>query len=264
MGVVVTVEDGIADIVLDRPEKLNTMSPEMYAALGDAFIQVRDDPDVRVALLRGAGEKAFCAGGDLFESLPRLASGDHDVSVWDDAHLKHVDLFKPVIAAVHGWCLGAGLEILLGTDIRIASRTAVFGLPEAGVGIVPAGGTLARLTRQIPYAHAMDLLLSSRRIDAAEAYSMGLVSAVVEPEELLKTAREKAIALSRLSQQSLRVIKESVLRLSDMPLSAALHAEAVYGQRSFLSADAAEGLDAFRDRRPPRFSTRPQRGYRRQ
>jgi enoyl-CoA hydratase len=263
MGVVVTVEDGIAEIVLDRPEKLNTMTPDMYRELGEAFIRVREDPAICVALLRGAGTRAFCAGGDLRESLPRLVDGEYDISEWDAAHLKNIELFKPVVAAVDGWCLGAGLEILLGTDIRIAARTAVFGLPEAGVGLVPAGGTLVRLTRQIPYAHAMDLLLSSRRIDAAEAYSMGLVSAVVEPEVLLEVAREKAVALSRQSQQSLRVIKESVARLGDMPLSVALHAEAAYGEKAFLAADAAEGLHAFSDGRPPRFASHAQKGYQR-
>ncbi|MFD6315271.1 enoyl-CoA hydratase/isomerase family protein [Streptomyces nigra] len=264
MGVLMTVEDGIAEIVLDRPEKLNTITPDMYRELGDAFIRVREDPSIRVALLHGTGSRAFCAGGDLRESLPRLVDGEYDISEWDAAHLKDIELFKPVVAAVDGWCLGAGLEILLGTDIRIAARTAIFGLPEAGKGLVPAGGTLARLTRQIPYAKAMDLLLSSRRIDAAEAYSMGLVSAVVEPEVLLKVAWEKAIALSRQSQQSLQVIKESVMRLGDMPLSVALHAEAAYGQKAFLSPDAHEGLMAFRDGRSPNFSSRAQKSYQRQ
>ncbi|MFI8301801.1 enoyl-CoA hydratase/isomerase family protein [Streptomyces nigra] len=264
MGVVLTVDDGIAEIVLDRPEKLNTMTPDMYRELGEAFIRVREDPDISVALLHGAGSRAFCAGGDLSESLPKLADGQHDISEWDAAHLKNIDLFKPVVAAVDGWCLGAGLEILLGTDIRIAARTAVFGLPEAGKGLVPAGGTLARLTRQIPYTRAMDLLLSSRRIDAAEAYSMGLVSSVVEPEVLLKVAWEKAVALSRQSQQSLRVIKESVIRLGDMPLSVALHAEAVYGQKGFRSPDAHEGLAAFREGRSPNFCPPAQQSYQRQ
>ncbi|MFG2000400.1 enoyl-CoA hydratase/isomerase family protein [Spirillospora sp. NPDC048911] len=253
MTVIMNVRDGIADIQLARPDKRNAMTRQMYRRLGESFISVRDDPHVRVALIRGSTPDAFCAGADLEDVAPDLIDGHHDVSAWDDAHLKHVDLFKPVIAAVDGYCLGGGFEILLATDIRIAARTAQFGLPEPKVGMVPAGGSLAKLVRQIPYAHAMNLLLTGRRIDAAEALSIGLVSEVVEPSDLLPTARDMAAALTRLSQRSLEVIKEAVLRLSDLPQSAALHAEALYGQKAFTSPEAAEGVAAFRQGRAPRF-----------
>ncbi|MEU2718193.1 enoyl-CoA hydratase/isomerase family protein [Streptomyces sp. NPDC007205] len=255
MAVELTVQDSIADIVLNRPDKRNAMTQAMYHQLADAFAYVRDDEAIRVAVLRGSTPEAFCAGADLTEAAPGLTEGHFDISEWDGAHLKNMNLFKPVIAAVDGYCLGGGLEIMLGTDIRIAASTAVFGLPEAGVGLVPAGGTLTRLVRQIPYAHAMDLLLTGRRIDAAEAYAIGLISTVVDPADLVATAHNKAAALAQLSQQSLRVIKESVLRLSDLPLSAALHAEAVYGQKAFLGKEAAEGLAAFSENRPPNFGT---------
>ncbi|MFF5106317.1 enoyl-CoA hydratase/isomerase family protein [Streptomyces sp. NPDC000134] len=253
VSVVFSVDDGIADITLDRPERHNAMTPQMYRDLGDAFAAVRSDPAIRVAIVRGSEPTAFCAGADLIDSAPGLTRGEFDISAWDDAHQKNSDVFKPVIAAVDGYCLGGGLEIMLGTDIRIAARTAVFGLPEPGVGLVPAGGTLVRLIRQIPYACAMDLLLTGRRLTAAQALSFGLISRVVEPAELLTTTREVATALSRLSQRSLHVIKMAVTRLSDLPPSAAFRAEAAYGGLAFRSADAAEGLAAFAEGRPPVF-----------
>jgi enoyl-CoA hydratase/carnithine racemase len=133
------------------PDKLNSLTLAMYEDLGAAFAEVRDDDSVGVAILTGDGDRAFCVGADLTESIPALAEGRFDISEWDPAHQKHTSLFKPMIAAVNGLCLGGGFEIMLSTDIRIAADTAVFGLPERGVGVVPAGGTLTRLTRQIPY-----------------------------------------------------------------------------------------------------------------
>ncbi|WP_119295039.1 enoyl-CoA hydratase/isomerase family protein [Streptomyces sp. YIM 130001] len=253
MSIELCLADGIAEIVLNRPDKHNAMTLEMYEDLGRAFERVRVDPSIRAAVVRGSTPAAFCAGADRLEAVPALVEGRCDISAWDGAHLKNTDVFKPVISAIDGYCFGAGFEIMLGTDIRIAARTAVFGLPEAAAGLVPAGGTLVRLVRQIPYAHAMDLLLSGRRITADEALAMGLVSQVVEPEELLATARRRVIALGSLSQHALRVIKESVIRLGDLPQSEAFGAEAVCGGEAFRSADAAEGVAAFAERRAPRF-----------
>lgn len=243
-------------ITINHPDKLNALTLAMYDELADAFDSARSDAAVATVVLTGAGERAFCVGADLSESIPALAEGRFDISHWDGAHQKHTRLFKPVISAVNGLALGGGFEIMLSTDLRVASRTAQFALPEVGIGVVPAGGTLARLTRQIGYAHAMELLLLGDRIDADTAYRMGLVNLVVEPNEVLDAAMRWADRLATLSGNALDVVKRSVLQLGDMPLDAAFHAEALYGQQAFDSDDARAGLIAFANRETPRFPSR--------
>jgi enoyl-CoA hydratase/carnithine racemase len=250
------VDDGIALITIDRPEKLNALTLEMYDELGEAFARARDDEEVGVVVLTGAGERAFCVGADLRESIPALAEGRFDISRWDAAHQKHTSLYKPVIAAVNGLCLGGGFEVMLSTDLRVCSERARFGLPEAGVGVVPAGGTLTRLVRQVSYAPAMELMMLGDQIDASEALRIGLVNRVVPQEEVLPVAIRLAERLLAKSGTALEVIKSSILQLSDMPAEAAYHAEALFGQRAFASSDAAEGLQAFAVRRSPRFPSR--------
>jgi enoyl-CoA hydratase/carnithine racemase len=249
-------EGGIAVITLDRPEKLNSLTLAMYDDLAAAFDEVRDDPDLGVAVLTGRGDRAFCVGADLTESIPALASGRFDISRWDGAHQKHTRLFKPVIAAINGLCLGGGFEIMLSTDLRIASDQARFGLPEPGVGVVPAGGTLVRLTRQIPYPWAMELLLTGDPIDAETALRRGLLNRVVPHESLMDEAMGLARRLLERSGTALEVIKSSVIQLGDMPMDAAFHAEALYGQKAFDSEDSREGLAAFAQRRPADFPSR--------
>ncbi|AYJ48366.1 enoyl-CoA hydratase/isomerase family protein [Rhodococcus sp. P1Y] len=244
-----------AVVTIDRPDKLNSLTLAMYDELGQAFASARDDDAVAAVVLTGAG-RAFCVGADLTESIPALAEGRFDISEWDDAHQKHSRLFKPVICAVNGLALGGGFEIMLSTDLRIASETARFGLPEAGVGVVPAGGTLARLTRQISYAHAMELLMLADQIDASTAFRMGLVNSVVEPNRVLETAMEWADRIATLSGNALSVTKRAVQQLADMPLDAAFHAEALYGQQAFASDDARAGLAAFANRSTPVFPSR--------
>lgn len=255
-GITLDRDGPVALIRFDRPEKLNSLTLAMYEELGAAFDEVRDDESVGVAVLTGAGHRAFCVGADLTESIPALAEGRFDISRWDRAHQKHTTLFKPVIAAVNGLCLGGGFEIMLSTDLRIAADTAEFGLPESGVGVVPAGGTLTRLTRQIPYVRAMELMLLGDRITAGTALRYGLLNAVVPADRLLETAMGLAHRLAARSGTALETIKESVLRLGDLPQDQAFHCEALYGQRAFTAADAHEGLAAFAERRPPDFPSR--------
>ncbi|MFF5110383.1 enoyl-CoA hydratase/isomerase family protein [Streptosporangium sp. NPDC000509] len=253
--------DGSTAIIsFARPAKLNALTLAMYDELADAFARVRDDDTIAAAILTGEGERAFCVGADLGESIPALAEGRFDISRWDGAHQKHTSLFKPVIAAVNGLCLGGGFEIMLSTDLRVASEDAEFGLPEPGVGVVPAGGTLARLTRQIPYAWAMRLLLLGERVPAAEALRLGLLNAVVPAQEVMPTALAWAHRIGGLSGTAVATIKQAVLRLGDLPLHQAFHAEALYGQRAFTSPDAREGLAAFAARRSPEFPSRKGQG----
>lgn len=256
MGISLERDGPVAVIRFDRAGKLNALTLAMYDELAAAFAEVRDDTAIAAAVLTGAGDQAFCVGADLGESIPALAEGRFDISRWDGAHQKHTDLFKPVIGAVNGLCLGGGFEILLSTDLRIASDTAEFGLPESGVGVVPAGGTLTRLTRQIPYAWAMQLMLLGDRIPASEALRYGLLNEVVPAADLLDTAMDWAHRLAMRSGTALETIKEAVLRLGDLSQEQAFHSEARYGQQAFTSPDAHEGLAAYAERREPRFPSR--------
>lgn len=256
MGITLEREGSVAIIRFNRPDKLNALTLAMYDELADAFAEVRDDAAIAAAVLTGSGERAFCVGADLGESIPALAEGRFDISRWDGAHQKHTTLFKPVIGAVNGLCLGGGFEILLSTDLRVAGEQAEFQFPEPQVGVVPAGGTLVRLARQIPYAWAMRLLLLAERIPAQEALRYGLLNAVVPAEDVLPTALEWAERLAALSGTAVSTIKEAVLRLSNLPPEEAFHSEALYGQRAFGSADAREGMAAFKQRRDPEFPSR--------
>lgn len=256
MGITLEREGAVAVIRFDRPDKLNALTLAMYDELAESFAEVRDDASITAAVLTGRGDRAFCVGADLGESIPALAEGRFDISRWDGAHQKHTDLFKPVIGAVNGLCLGGGFEILLSTDLRVAGEHAEFQFPEPRVGVVPAGGTLVRLTRQIPYAWAMRLLLLAERINAEEALRYGLLNAVVPGDDVLPTAVEWAQRLSELSGTAVATIKEAVLRLGNLPPEEAFRSEARYGQRAFTSPDAQEGLAAFQQGRAPVFPSR--------
>lgn len=244
---------GIALVTIDRPEKLNALTLSMYDGLGEAFAEVRDDSGIGVAVLTGAGDRAFCVGADLGESIPALTAERFDISEWDAAHQKHSTLEKPVVSAINGLCLGGGFEIMLSTDIRIAADDARFALPETGVGVVPAGGTLVRLVRQIPYAFAMDLMLRGAPIDADTALRYGLLNRVVPKARLRDEAFILAEELLTKSRTAVATVKRAVRALQDLPEDEAFRHEAVLGQQAFASDDAREGLAAFAERRSPVF-----------
>jgi enoyl-CoA hydratase len=216
--------------------------------LGSAFAEARDDGAIRAVVLAGAGDRAFCVGADLTESIPALTSGRFDISAWDPAHLKGMRFYKPIVSAIRGLCIGGGFEIMLASDIRIAAVDAVFQLPEPAHGFVPAGGTLVRLVRQIGYAHAMEILLMAQRFTAAELQLKGLVNYVVAAEEVEPRAHEIAGKIARLSPNAIQTIKEATLTLQDLPWEEAFAKEALLGQRTFTSDDAREGLAAFASR----------------
>lgn len=245
MAIEISRNGPVATVTISRPDKLNALTLAMYEDLGRAFAELRDDDAVHAVVLTGAGEKAFCVGADLTESIPALASGRFDISAWDPAHLKNMDFFKPIVCAVRGLCLGGGFEIMLATDIRIASDDAQFQLPEPSHGFVPAGGTLVRLVRQIGYAHAMEILITARRFTAPELMARGVVNQVVAAAEVLGVASETAERIAALSPGAVQTIKEAVLTLQDLPWAEAFSREALLGQRTFTSEDARRGLAAF-------------------
>jgi enoyl-CoA hydratase/dehydration protein DpgD len=248
MAIDYTVEAGVATVRINRPEKLNALTLAMYDALAQAFVRAQEDPAVRVVLLCGSGERAFCVGADLTESIPALAEGRFDISEWDGAHLKQNGFYKPVVAAIHGLCMGGGFEIMLAADIRIASDTAVFALPEASMGFTPAGGTLVRLTRQIPFAFAMELMLTAERFPARRLAEMGLLNRVVPPEELEPLALSYARGIAQKGAVAVGVIKEAALTLGHLPFDEAFLQEARLGQRAFTSDEAKDGLRRFLSR----------------
>lgn len=245
MAIQVTQEGAVAVVRFARPEKLNAMTLAMYDDLGRAFVDIGQDDRINAVVLAGSGDRAFCVGADLTESIPALASGRFDISAWDPAHLKTGSFFKPIISAVRGMCMGAGFEIMLATDLRIAAEDAVFQFPEVNHGFVPAGGTLVRLTRQIAYAHAMELMLTGRRFSAAELLTRGVINQVVPSQEVEPVAMALAEQIAGKSPVAVQTIKEAALTLHELPIEQAFAKEALLGQRTFTSGAAKEGLARF-------------------
>ncbi len=245
MAIDYEVLDRIAHVRFNRPEKLNALTLAMYEQLAEAFARANDDPEVRVVLLTGAGSRAFCVGADLTESIPALAEGRFDISEWDGAHIKQPGFYKPVVAAINGLCMGGGFEIMLAADIRVAAEDAVFALPEASLGFVPAGGTLVRLARQIPHAFAMELMMTAERFPASRLAEMGLLNRVVPAAELPQAALAYAEGIARKGRVALSVIKEAASTLGHLSLQEAFAREAQLGQRAFTCEEAKAGLQRF-------------------
>ncbi len=219
-------QDGTADITLNRPQALNAYNIRMRDELYEVLGAVRDDPDVLVVILRGAGEKAFCAGADLTEFLTapapviaRQARFQRDV--WG----LFLGIEKPFIAALHGYVLGSGLEMALCCDIRLASEDARFGLPEPGLGIIPAAGGSQTLPRVIGRAAALEMLLSGRWLTAAEAWRLRLVNRVFPRSDLYPEAEKMADKIKLYHPRTVSAIKRAVTRGLDLTLAAGLELE---------------------------------------
>jgi len=245
--------DRIAIVTINRPDAMNAFTADMLRGMDAAFADFNADPDLWVAVLTAAGEKSFCAGMDLKEAIPAMADGD-DLGYGDHTKRPFSDVFKPIIAAVNGFCIAGGLEFLQGTDIRIAAEHASFGLGEVRWGIIPTGGSHIRLPRQIPWAVAMELLLMGRPIDAKRAYDIGLVNAVVPAADVLPTALKWAETICKNGPLAVRTAKEIAVRA--LELEGGFVLEKALGARVFASADAAEGPKAFAEKRPPKFTGR--------
>lgn len=265
--VLVEVADGIATITLNRPHRHNAMTPEMLIRLGAAWQQVRDDPAVSVALLRGAGTDSFCSGADLGRLIPLMTGARGAEDEWDEAFLadpdtlskallRGYDVFKPIVVAVCGPALAGGTELLMGTDFRIASERAIFGTTEVRRGIIPAGGTLARLARQIPYTAAMEIILGGEPVSADFALRHGLVSRVVPHADTLPVAVETAQRVAQAAPLALALAKQVVVTTSGVPLAEAYAVESAAMRAVMATEDAREGPLAFLEKRPPRWSGR--------
>jgi enoyl-CoA hydratase len=242
-------------LTLDDPSSMNAFDPESMAALARAWARFRDDPTLKVAVVTGAGERAFSVGSNLKTFIPRLQSGELDPRENQEAYMKGSlgPVFKPVIAAVNGDCLGGGMELLTCTDLRLTVPTARFGQPEPRWGVYPGGGGTVRLPRQLAYVHAMDILLTGRLLIAEEALAMGLVNRIVAAEDLVSEAMSLARSLAGNGSLALSRIKEAVWRTADMPLDEAYELESQLGEDVFHSDEAKEGLAAFSEKREPAF-----------
>jgi len=219
--------------------------------LSDAWMDIRDDRNIWVAIITGAGKTAFSVGGDLKTFLPKILEADLRDLQSDtkplNAVLRGFDLWKPVIAAVNGYCFGGGLEMLLGTDIRVASETAVFAVMESTWALFPGGGTTVRLPRQLPYCRAMEMLLTANQFTAQEAYEIGLINKVVPYNELMPAAMAYAEKICSNGPLAVQAIKESALR--GLALDAAYSIERLFSQIIFDTEDAKEGPRAFQEGR---------------
>jgi crotonobetainyl-CoA hydratase len=241
----------VVTITLNRPAVLNALHPAAHREVAHAFDTYAADPELRVAIVTGAGDRAFCVGTDL-KTLAQ--TGDHAKPATGFAGITHrFDLWKPVIAAVNGLCLGGGVEILSACDLAVAAEHAQFGLSEPRVGLAAlGGGALQRLARDMPLKEAMWLVLRAQRIDAAEAQRIGLINRVVPAGELLTAARALADELLECAPLALQASKQVMLQSLDEPdFARAMTRRYEAAERMLASEDAIEGPRAFADKRKP-------------
>lgn len=257
----------VAVITLNRPEAHNAIDPEMACGLVTAFEEFQDNPDLLAAVITGAGDKAFCSGGDLGKTLPLLSGARAPETIWDERCLADPDILtraalrmpgidKPIIAAVNGFCLAAGMEMLLATDIRIAAEHAIFGLPEARHGLIPFAGALARIARQASYCEAMEILLVGGTLPAAEARRMGLVNHVLSAAEVMPKAMALAERIAANGPLAVREIKRTVNACFGSTMEQGFRLEDLARERIMASDDAREGPAAFMAKRAPQFTGR--------
>ena len=247
----------VATVTLDRPERLNALDADHYRALSEAWIEVRDDDTVRCAVVTGAGETSFCVGADLKSFIgTRTGLSEHMRTQEHPLLNRGIELWKPVVAAVNGHCLGGGLTLLLATDLRLAAPHATFGLPEVTRGVIAANGGTQRILRQLPHAIGMELLLTGDSIDAERAAQVGLINRVVPAEQLAAEAAALAERLAANAPLAVQASKELALRSHAVDLAAGLRMEQSMNRLLQGSEDVAEGKAAFAERRAPRFEGR--------
>ena len=257
----------VATVTMNRPAVRNALNAEMLCRLADAWQDINEDPAIRAAILTGAGEEAFCAGADL-DRLVRMMQGlrpaetDYDRRIVDDYHIiykglmRSYDVVKPLIAAVKGYCVAGGTEILQATDIRVAAEDARFAIAEVKWSLFPMGGSTARLPRQIPFCNAMEILLTGEQFSAADALRMGLINKIVPSGQVMAEARRYADVIAANGPLAVQAVKRSVLAGLGRPTMEALEKEMEIGIPAAMSEDAKEGTKAFKEKRKPVFHGR--------
>ena len=252
MAILREKKDKIAYITISRPEAMNAMDYDTWQGLFAAIDDFRDDDGSWVLIVTGAGDKAFSVGADLKSVISSVAAGqmENPPIVW------FKDIYKPIIAAVNGFCFAGAMEMVLATDIRIAAENAVFSQAEAKWGISTSAGAASRLPRQLSWCHAMELLFTGDPITAQDAYRIGLVNRVVPLSQLMPTAEAMARRICENGPLAVRTFKEVAVRSMNMPLDQALALEYLTGRHIFTTEDAKEGPRAFAEKRKPTFRGR--------
>lgn len=262
-------QDRIAIITINRPEVRNAVDPETVDELARAFVELRDDPNLWVGIVTGTGDKAFSAGADLASASAMFSGGGRAATSGEGQRMampghgrvyygvcKGLELWKPMIAAINGYCLAGGLEIALTCDLRIAAEHASFGLPEVRWSLVATAGGLLRLPRAIPLAKAMEMILLGQRISAQEALHYGLVNKVVPLDEVMPTAIEWANRICENGPLAVRASKECAIKGLDMDLETAMRLDEYFLARLSQTEDIKEGPIAFLEKRKPEFKGR--------
>lgn len=253
--IILKKESDIATIIFNRPKQLNALDIPTLLEVESAVEDVQRDKEIRVLIITGSGDKSFVAGGDIADLNSRNAIGHRDefATIIHRVFNKIADLEKPVIAAVNGYALGGGTELLCSCDLRIASENAKFGLPEINLGIFPGAGGTQRLARQIPLCKAKELMFTGDMISAQEAKALGLVNKVVPGEILMQTTSELAMKLASKAPIALKLVKTVVNRGVETDLTTALALEREMIGLVFATNDAHEGLGAFLEKRKAVF-----------
>ncbi len=261
------VRGSVAVITLNRPEARNSLSPEVLVRLWDAWQQVESDDQIRVAIITGAGDKAFCAGADLGQLIPLTTGARQPENEWDEAivndgtiggraMLRNWTPSKPVIAAINGHAIAGGCEMVQGTDIRVAAESAKFGVQEVKWALYPLGGSSVRLPRQLPEAIAMELLLTGDLLDAATCHRYGFINHVVAFDQVMVKAMEIADKIAANGPLAVKAIKAGARAAMGYPEAEAMRIETQYGAPVFKTQDAVEGPLAFMQKRAPNFQGR--------
>jgi len=251
----------VALVTIDRPERANALDPETLRDLAAAWERVAEGPEIRCAVLTGAGERVFCSGMDLATTIPasrRLARGERVTSEEFEglravrtATLAGFDLGKPLVCAINGHCRAGGLDLMLASEMRFAVPHATFALEEVALGLYPTGNATVLLPRQIGWVHAFDLLLTAKPWDAARAAEAGLVNRVVPPDELLPTALATAALIAANAPLAVHETRRGIRELLAMPLDEAYARQEELGRPLRKTEDAAEGATAFLEKRAP-------------
>jgi enoyl-CoA hydratase len=259
--------EGVALVTFNRPEKRNALSPEMVVRLAEFWKQVAGDDEVRAIVVTGSGDQAFSAGGDMGSLIPLMMRTRPPQGEWEErfsadrkalgrALLRGGQFFKPVISAINGHAHAGGAEFVLATDLRVMASNATLAVTEVRRGLIASGGSLVRMPRQVPWAHAMELLMLGEPVSAERAHAMGLVNWVVPQGQVLAKALEVASKVSLGAPVALEKTKEVMVRSSGLPLEEAFAIETQCTKENAAMEDAKEGPRAFMEKRPPVFRGR--------